>query len=207
MEKNILLSTAYLPPVGFFQSIGGSLSFLLDDTENYQKQTYRNRTVIYSPNGPQTLIIPILRPYNISIKDVKIEYHTPWQRNHWRSLTTAYNNSPFFEFYQDLFYPFYSKKIDFLFDYNMELIHLILKLLKLPNSIQKYSEFKVSPPITTYNKLILSPKLKSNIFNPPYYQVFYEKFGFIPNMSIVDLLFNIGPESSEYIILNSGNNE
>ncbi|HPE40601.1 MAG TPA: WbqC family protein [Bacteroidales bacterium] len=207
MGKNILLSTAYLPPIVFFQSIGGSNISLLDDSENYQKQSYRNRTVIYAPNGPQTLIIPIVRPYNIPVKDVKIEYHTPWQRNHWRSLTTAYNNSPYFEFYQDLFSPFYSKKTQFLFDFNNELIQMILKLLRLNKTLFSKNEYPDIELLSLSQKLDISPKKSSQIQQKPYSQVYNDKFGFIENLSIVDLLFNIGPHATEYVLLNSRNDE
>lgn len=207
MEKNILLSTAYLPPIDFFISIGGSNLSLLDKTEKYQKQTYRNRTCIYAPNGVQSLIIPILRPYNIPIKDVKIEYQTPWQRNHWRSITAAYNNSPFFEYYQDLFAPFYSHKITFLFDYNWELIQLLNKLLNIPASNVNLSNDKESDLHFSNITSLISPKKPSVYTYKPYYQVFNDKYGFIPNLSIIDLLFNIGPKSKEYLDQNYKNNE
>ena len=207
MEKNILLSTAYLPPIDFFISIGGSNFSFLDDDENYQKQTYRNRTCIYAPNGVQSLIIPILRPYNIPIRDVKIEYQTPWQRNHWRSITAAYNNSPFFEYYQDLFAPFYNQKYTFLYDFNWDLIQLLYKLLKVKNTILPFSNGKDSQIDLSDNTIILSPKKQSLYNYKPYYQVFNDKFGFIPNLSIVDLLFNLGPKSTEYLDQNLLKNE
>ncbi len=207
MEKNILLSTAYLPPIDFFISIGGSNLFLLDDTENYRKQTYRNRTCIYAPNGVQSLIIPIFRPNNIPVRDVKIEYQTPWQRNHWRSITAAYNNSPFFEYYQDLFAPFYNQKFTFLFDYNWELIQLLTSLLKGSKSIKFLSEYHESvcefTPLTTQ----ITPKKPTMLTYNPYYQVFNDRYGFIPNLSIIDLLFNLGPKSREYLDQNLNNNE
>lgn len=207
MEKNILLSTAYLPPIDFFISIGGSNLSVLDDTENYQKQTFRNRTCIYAPNGVQSLIIPILRPYNIPIKDVKIEYQTPWQRNHWRSITAAYNNSPFFEYYQDLFYPFYTQKTTFLFDFNWNLIQLLLKLLNESNPIYSLSDRPESVHELTSLTSLISPK-KPNLFNyNTYYQVFNDRYGFIPNLSIIDLLFNLGPKAHEFLDQKFNKNE
>jgi hypothetical protein len=207
MEKNILLSTAYLPPIDFFISIGGSNFSFLDDKENYQKQTYRNRTCIYAPNGVQSLIIPILRPYNIPIRDTKIEYQTPWQRNHWRSITAAYNNSPFFEYYQDLFAPFYNQKYTFLYDYNWDLIQLLFKLLNVKFTILPLSNGKNSDIEFSNITTPISPKKQSLNNYEPYYQVFNDKYGFIPNLSIVDLLFNLGPKSTGYISQNILKNE
>lgn len=207
MEKSILLSTAYLPPIDFFVSIGGSDFSALNDTENYKKQSYRNRTNIYSPNGIQSLVIPILRPYNIPIRDVKIEYKTPWQRNHLRSITTAYNRSPYFEFYQDYFSPFYFKKTDFLFDFNLEMIQLIMKLLKLSKTLLLRSDIQIHDPNRMLIETHLSPKMESSLNYKSYSQVFNHKFGFIKNLSIIDLLFNLGPHSLDYIIQNFKDNE
>lgn len=207
MEKNILLSTAYLPPIDFFISIGGSIFSLLDDTEYYQKQTYRNRACIYAPNGVQSMIIPVQRPYNIPIRDVKIEYQTPWQRNHWRSITAAYNNSPFFEYYQDLFYPFYSQKTTFLFDYNWNLIHLILKLLNESKPIHFLSQNSESIKELKTLTTLITPKKPSLNHYKTYYQVFNDKYGFIPNLSIIDLLFNLGPKAQDYLDQNLIKNE
>ncbi len=205
MEKNIVLSTAYLPPVDFFKSTGGFSLCLIDSTELYQKQSYRNRTYIYSPNGMQPLIIPILRPFNIMVKDVKIDYKMEWQRNHWRAIQTAYNNSPYFEFYQDYFAPFFHQKIPFLFDFNFELIQLCLKLLK--NVSTTFISSNPNEFFEVKNNEILHPKKPSIYSYKPYNQVFNEKFGFIPNLSILDLLFNVGPDSYSYIMSKLNTNE
>lgn len=207
MEKSILLSTAYLPPVEFFVSIGGSDFSALNDTENYKKQSYRNRTNIYSPHGIQSLVIPILRPYNIPIREVKIEYKTPWQRNHWRSISTAYNRSPYFEFYQDYFSPFYAKETMFLFDFNLEMIQLMMNLLKLSKTLPLQSEMKANDPNRMFIETHLSPKIESSLNYNSYSQVFNQKHGFIKNLSIIDLLFNLGPHSLDYIIQNFKDNE
>jgi hypothetical protein len=205
MEKNIVLSTAYLPPVDFFKSTGGFSLCIIDPSELYQKQSYRNRTYIYSPNGIQPLIIPILRPYNITIQDVKIDYKMEWQRNHWRTIQTAYNNSPFFEFYQDYFAPFFHQKTPFLYDFNFELIQLCHKLLK--NNDTSYISAKPSESFKVKNNIILHPKKSSDYRYNPYNQVFNDKFGFIQNLSILDLLFNVGPDSYSYIMSNLYTNE
>jgi len=205
MEKNIVLSTAYLPPVDFFKSAGGFSLCIIDPIELYQKQSYRNRTYIYSPNGIQPLIIPILRPYNIAVKDVKIDYKMEWQRNHWRAIQTAYNNSPFFEFYQDYFAPFFNQKTPFLYDFNFELIQLCNKLLK--NDTTTFRTTKPNESFEIKNSENLHPKRPSIYSYKPYNQVFNDKFGFIQNLSILDLLFNVGPDSFSYIMSNFDTNE
>jgi hypothetical protein len=207
MEKNIILSTAYLPPVDFFKSTGGSRFFWIDNQENYKKQSFRNRTNIYAPNGMQALIIPVLRPFNIPVKEVKIDYKMPWQRTHWRAIQTAYNNSPFFEYYQDYFSPFFHKNVPFLFDFNLELIHLCVKLLRKTQSIYVTENSNYYNESCEFLQNSIHPKLQPKYSYNTYNQVFIDKCGFIPNLSIIDLLFNLGPQSYSYIQHNLNTNE
>ena len=107
MQRVILTSIAYMPPIEFFVNLKGASAVWIEQHENYQKQTFRNRTQIYASNGVQNLIIPVQRAIHTKIKDTLIDYRTPWQRNHWRSITAAYNNSPYFLYYKDAIEPFY----------------------------------------------------------------------------------------------------
>lgn len=203
MENDTLLSIAYLPPLEYYFSLGGNTIYI-EKFENYQKQSYRNRTVIYAPNGPQDLIIPVLRNNTNCITDVQIDYKTSWQRLHWRSITAAYNNSPFFLYYQDFFEPFFQKKTKFLFDFNLELLLATLKMLKWDVPINFTSEYKKESPFQNDYRELIHPKYSKSSNYPfsclkNYNQVFESKFGFIPNLSILDLLCNQGPKSKEFI--------
>ena len=128
--ENILLSSAYLPPVSFFTAIKSGGDVLIEQYDNYCKQTYRNRCIIATAGGRQALTIPVVKSENPKqlMKDVRISDHGEWRRQHWNALESAYMNSPFFMYYQDDFRPFYEKKYEFLIDFNIELTALILKL-------------------------------------------------------------------------------
>ena len=191
----MMLTPAYLPTISYFKSIINQNELLLCVNTNYQKQTYRNRSVIFGANGRQNLIIPITKNI-ISQKDEHIEIHNeiPWQKNHWKSIETAYRSSPFFEYYKDEFRPFFIEEYRFLFQYNIELMRKILIILDLPIKLKKVNhnnDFKK-------NNYLIDPKTKLKRFKP-YVQVFDEKIGFQSDLSIIDLIFNIGPEATEYI--------
>lgn len=191
------LSTAYLAPVQFYCKLLHFPTVKIEKEENYLKQTYRNRCVIAAANGALSLSVPIEKPETIKCltKDIRISDHGNWRHLHWNALVSAYGTSPFFEYYQDDFAPFYEKKYDFLFDFNEELRILICSLLDIAPDVS-YTDIYL-PEVAYDFREIISPKSKTE--DPgftaiPYYQVFREKHGFLPNLSIVDLLFNMGPE-------------
>lgn len=201
---NIYLSSAYLAPVQYYAKFLSAEHILIEQNDSYVKQTYRNRSTIISANGEISLSIPVVHSSKDKtlMKDIRIAEHGNWQHMHWNAIISAYNSTPFFEYYQDDFYPFYHKKYTFLFDLNEELRVLILKLLniELPH-IEYTNEYKTD---FSENEIdlrdIIHPKKDWSAldlsFRPiSYYQVFAQKFGFIPNMSIIDLLFNMGNES------------
>ena len=132
MSKHVILSSAYFPPVCYFSAIAQAEKVLVDLNECYQKQSYRSRTVILSANGPLSLIVPVKKvvPFTTSISEVRIDYKLPWQRNHWRALTAAYNNSPYFLYYQDYISGFFEEKPELLVDFNSNILKVLLKLLK-----------------------------------------------------------------------------
>ena len=202
MSNSIILSASYLPPVSYFHAIAQcNGDIILDKYEHFQKQTYRNRTSIATANGVLDLIVPIQhgRKERVAMKDVKINYDHEWQRLHWLSLQTAYRSSPYFEFYEDDFRAFYDTKYEFLFDYNLQQLELALKCLKLKRNIQFTESFQ---KMYEYGDLrnIIHPKKTSLLINPkPYYQNFEDRQGFLPDMSIVDLIFNQGPQSKNYL--------
>lgn len=194
-------STATLPPVSWFLAMRGLPEIQIEACENYQRQTYRNRYRIIGPNGMQTLSIPVKNHHGekIPIRDVRIDYREAWQRSHWRSLTTAYNNSPFFLYLGDEFYPFFNKKYEFLFDFNLELLQKIMKIMKMKTVIILTDTFiPISAKENDY-RYNIHPKLPTLLPSAKYRQVFTEKLGFFPDPSIIDLLFNLGPSGLQEI--------
>lgn len=212
----LLLSTAYLPPLQYYAHLYAAHHAVEDRGEHFLKQTYRNRCYIATPTGAQPLTIPVVRDgaAHTAVRDIRISDHGNWRHLHWAALVSAYENSPYFEYYADDFRPFYERKYEFLADFNAELRDLVLNLLSLERNIDVSLEYvnlsaeesaEKSPLLSTDKdeckdlRTIISPKtsLDADIkFVPhPYYQVFAERTGFIPNLSIVDLLFNMGPES------------
>ncbi|MBI5219442.1 MAG: WbqC family protein [Bacteroidia bacterium] len=207
MATTALLSTAYLPPVQYFTKFLCCENILIEQCENYCKQSYRNRCMIYSCNGQLSLSIPVERTEHPKrpVRDIKIAYHSGWQKIHLRAIISAYNNSPFFKYCMDDFFPYYEKKFKFLFDYNMELLNILLRHLKIPQKIRFTEQFEANPGDTIFDfRNTIHPKIDylshDPFFNPQkYYQVFDTKFGFIPNLSIIDLFFNTGPDAKKIL--------
>lgn len=194
----VYISTAYLGPVQQYCKMLEYPEVRIETAENYIKQTYRNRCIIAAANGPLSLSIPIVKPDTLKCqtRDIRISDHGNWRHLHWNALVSAYNMSPFFEYYADDFAPFYEKKYEFLLDFNEELCQLICELIDIQPNIG-YTDL-YNPDVTNDFREIIRPKHEGidPTFTPePYHQVFCDKFGFLPNLSIVDLLFNMGPES------------
>ncbi len=203
--ENILLSTSYFAPVHYYARFIAHSKVYIEQFEHFNKQTYRNRAVILGGNGPITLIVPVIkgRRPKIHVKDIKISYEMNWQRNQWQTIVSAYNSSPYFEYYFDEIKPFFEKKTTYLFDLNQEINETICELLDIENTSILTKNFEQVPKITLNFRETISPKNKTapdSAFQPAEYtQVFSDKFGFTPNLSILDLLFNEGPNS--YTIL------
>lgn len=197
-----IFSTAYLPPVQYYSALLKHDALHLELYEHYPKQTYRNRCYIYSPNGTQLLTIPLIHAgERTQTKDIKISYSDQWQMQHWRSFEAAYKRSPYFEFYEDILRPFYeTKKNNFLIDFNRELFEAVNKLMKLNFSFTPTTEYFKSYSDITDLRDSISPKTREGQSEfKKYTQVFENKHGFISNLSIIDLLFNHGPKSGEYL--------
>lgn len=186
-----VLPTAYLPPIAWFAQLADGGEVFVEQHENFQKQTLRNRCTIDSPNGSLHLSVPVERSTFVDgkclTKDVRISAHSDWQRQHWHALSTTYLNSPFFEYLQDDFRPVYEKRWIFLIDLNEELANICCDLMDLHPVFQR---------TLSYRGVTFAP---SAFQARPYYQVFQHKHGFLPNLSIVDLLFNMGRESEMYL--------
>ena len=192
----------HLPNLYYFKQVLAyrNQEITLEKQEHFPKQTYRNRAEIYSPNGMLNLSIPINRGNgNHTIyKDITICNDTNWQHIHWKTIESCYRNSAYFEFYEDGFAPFYEKKYNFLFDYNLELLQLILKNLKLKVSLSFTDEFHSDYESVDFRNGITTKNLQ-NYSSKPYFQVFEDREGFKGNLSIIDLLFNQGPQALSYL--------
>ncbi len=202
MEKGAVFPLFYLPSIEYFSKIlRHKGNILIENAENFQKQSYRNRTIIHSPNGSLNLIVPVIKgsKNHTLVKDVKISYDFKWQRLHWMSLQTSYRSSAYFEYYEDELANFYEKKWEFLFDYNEELLDLMYRFLKININYDYTNSFEATYPELIDYRESIHPKHASNISFKPYFQVFEERNGFLPNLSIVDLIFNQGPQSIKYL--------
>ena len=204
--NTILLSTACFPPVQYFSKLVQFEQVYLEHCENFIKQTYRNRYEILGANGAISLVVPVVkgRGRKIKIRDLRISYDTDWQRNHWRTIFSAYNSSPFFEFYQDDIQPFFEKPWEFLFDFNLQILETLCGLLEIDPNLVLTEDFEQVPEGTLNFREAISPKKHRTENDPPFFpqpytQVFHDKFGFVPNLSILDLLFNEGPNSLNVI--------
>jgi hypothetical protein len=209
MQDNnvILLPLSYLGPLQLYCRYYKSGRIMIEQYDTYQKQTYRNRCDIYGANGRLSLSIPVehVKGRRLKVKDVTIDYSTDWRKLHWKGIESAYNSSPYFEFYRDTFEPYYRNDFKFLFDFCIQLNHVILNILN----------YKLKPVLTQeyvfHNDLLNTSDLRELIHpkrsyeNDPgfavikYNQVFSEVHGFIPNLSILDLIFNMGPESGRIL--------
>lgn len=194
MQKNILVSTAYLPSVFYLKQILLHDTVLIEKQENYIKQTYRNRCDIVTANGTMPLSIPLIKQSNKEIIfEKKISYAENWQQQHWRTLVSAYKNSPYFEFFEHEFKSFYETQYEFLFDYNLQLLETILKILRVKKTIQFTETYELNPSnVIDYRALSELNQANIKIETKPYYQVFADKNGFKENVSCIDALFNIG---------------
>ncbi|MBQ4915709.1 WbqC family protein [Maribacter sp. MMG018] len=196
-----LLHPAYFPNIAFF-SVFINDKTIWETQDNFQKQTYRNRAYICTDRGRHMLSIPIIHGKTEKgrqlYKDVKIDNSYSWQRQHWRTLETAYRTSPFFEFYEDEIKPIYEKKFKFLMDINLESIALICEALQLQMPDAKTSTFELNPKEEDF-RFLINAKQSVNYTADHYTQVFGERHGFIPNTSILDALFNLGPNTVSYL--------
>ena len=198
---NIILHPTYFPSIASFTAIAKAKQVTFEVCDNYQKQTYRNRTYVYGANGKLALTIPVVfsQKNRQLYKDILISYNTNWQNLHWKSIQSAYSSSPFFEFYQDDLEPLFSRKHQYLLDFNFKCLEVIYDCLQLPLKFNTTKSFnKNSKDKIDYRFLVESRKETEQPFKP-YVQVFDDKHGFLSNLSILDLICNEGPNALMYL--------
>ncbi len=200
-----LLSTTYFGPVQWYQKLCRYDSVMMERHESFMKQTFRNRCVIATTNGLQTLTVPVVRE-GTYIRDIRISDHANWRHQHWHALMSAYSESPFFEYYADDVRPFFERKWTYLYDFNMDICRKMCELLDIRPDIKPTEDYV--KPANDFVRVgdagavadfrdVINPKhpLPDGEFVPRrYYQVYERKHGFQPNLSVLDLLFNMGPE-------------
>ena len=198
---DIIIHPNYFPNIQQFTQIIKAEKILFEVSDNYQKQTYRNRTYIYGANGKLGLFIPIIHTHKNRelYRDIKISYESDWMALHLKSLQSAYRSSPYFEYFEDDFINLYSEKEMFLVDFNIKCINLISNLLDVNINYVKSESYNEN-----YSRLIdlryLSVARKEKEYaTPKYIQVFESKYGYLPNLSILDVLFCEGNNSTSLI--------
>ena len=196
----------YLAPISYYAQLLQCEAYSIDANEIYRKQTLHNRCYIASPNGPLSLTIPVVKfvPYHTPMRDIRISDHGNWRHLHWNALQSSYRRTPFFEFYADDFAPFYEKKWEFLVDYNQALQELVWEEIGGWEQEVRGKRNALERPNISQEDEVSSYLLPPTSYLPPYYQLFSDRHGFMPDLSIVDLLFNMGPESLLYLTRNAG---
>ena len=209
-SRTLIVQPTLFSPIIQYVVLANAESIDFEMEDNFQKQTYRNRYVIYGANGEQTLTVPImhrLKGAKLKTKDIKIDYSTDWCKLHIRSLQSAYRSSPFYEFYEDDILLLFYKKHKYLIDLNLDSFDRINECLQVNFNYKKTNEYQQGIDKDQDYRFLANAKSKQHFILPEYTQVFDDKHGFIPNLSILDLIFNEGPnalmylESSKKIIL------
>jgi len=205
MNGEVLLSTAYFPPSVYFSLSASSDTVIVEKWENYHKQTFRNRCIILGANGPISLTIPVLRAsiHKTAIRDIEIDNRLQWRKQHLRSIISAYGTSPYFLYYIDIIEEIVNHGCASLLEYNLNIIKV------LNENIGIITPFRYSDSFIEINKYgndyryLISPKVKESVSGyseVPYIQVFSDRYGFVPGLSIIDTLFNNGPGTHELLL-------
>jgi hypothetical protein len=203
MAEKYFFSSAYFPPVKYLSLILRANKALIESEENYLKQTYRNRCIIMSANGPSVLSVPVLSGSfrKTPVKDIQIDYSKRWQQVHLRTLISSYKSSAFFEYYFEDIEKILLGKPKYLLDLNMQALMAVLKITGILTPVSFTDTFEPVSDNENDFRYSISPKKEiPGIFSfKEYYQVFSSKFGFVPNLSILDLIFNNGPDSINFL--------
>lgn len=206
---HILIHPVYFGSIAQFAAISKADEITFEKQDNFQKQTLRNRTYIATPEGSLLLNIPIKhsskgkrgerKKVHQKYKDVRIENDFPWQREHWKSIQISYRSSPFFEFFEDDFAPLYQKKYQFLMDFNIETFEVLKEALGIDLNINFTDTYEVDTKDKVNYRNLVSAKSSVTFNNDPYTQVLEKYHSFLPNLSVIDLLFNEGTNALSYL--------
>jgi len=204
--EDLLLNTAYFPPVSYFSAISRAQRVYIEQYEHFGKQSYRNRCEIMTANGVIPLTVPVAKANSKTlVKDLKIVYQTNWQKLHFKGIESAYKNSPYYEYYIDDFLPFFDKKETYLLDLNQAILEKTLDFLKLKTSVQLTADYiREGDAAYTDFRDAIHPKPSrrrpgADFPVSAYRQTFSDRFPFRPGLSILDLLFCCGPEAGQYL--------
>tara|TARA_R110002096_G_scaffold9533_8_gene37656 strand:+ start:17478 stop:18101 length:624 start_codon:yes stop_codon:yes gene_type:complete len=198
---NIIIHPTYFPNIAHFVAIANADDLILEMDDNFLKQTYRNRSYIYGANGKLALNIPVVHSQKNRQKyrDVKVFNEEKWQSLHWKSLLSAYSTSPFFEYYKDELEPLFELKADYILDFNLKCFEVVCDCLQLELKTSKTETYQTEVNNTDDFRYLVNAKKEQSYHFDSYTQVFSNKHGFIPNLSILDLLFNEGPNAVHYL--------
>lgn len=189
----------YFGPISYFGKLISSENHLLEVHENFPKQTYRNRCHIQAANGRLKMIIPISHQGLRRMKDIKVSKDYNWQKEHFKTLMSAYKSSPYFEYYEDELAEIYEKKTDYLIDFNLTTMEFIQTKLKLNLKFDLTKNYEQTPTEKDFRNSFNSKSEPNHTNFPTYTQVFSERFDFMPDLSILDLLCNEGPNATTYL--------
>ncbi|MBO7118262.1 MAG: WbqC family protein [Bacteroidales bacterium] len=201
-----LLSIAFLPPIEYFVILAKYSVIQIEACENYQKQSYRNRCKIYAADGVLAINVPVVHEngtFKLPITQIKVDYSTPWMTRAKRAIDAAYYSSAYFEYYRDSLYAILDSKPETLFGLDLELTRYLAQKCGIKTDIGFTQDFLPGTPGEDFREVI-HPKrantiLEDNNLKKPYFQVFSQKYGFLPNLSVIDLLFNEGPDAISYL--------
>lgn len=201
-DDGTLLSTAYMPPIGYMAVMARNRVIHIEQQETFPKQTLRNRCLICTANGVMPLTVPVVRPNgnHTVTRDIAIDYKQNWNTVHWRTLVSAYSSSPYFLYYKDGIEAILMRHYDRLIELNRDLLDYFVAKLKLDNIIDHTEGYARKEHVANDLREVFPIKKECRLFSfTPYYQVFEYKQEFHPNLSILDLLFNLGPEAPQYL--------
>jgi hypothetical protein len=201
----LVFPALYNGPINYYARLVRQKEIVIEQCDSYSKQTYRNRCMIMGPNGVISLSIPVIKMHGSKtlLKDIRIDYTTFWNKIHWKSLVASYASSPFFEYLADDLSPFYELKFEFLIDLNHQLLDHTLQHLGLEIPVRCSDSF-TEMAAEQDPRLFIHPKKDQAVEDPgfrpeAYHQVFSDRLGFRSNLSILDLMFNVGPEALSYL--------